>query len=65
MSTQKTDTIATFIGFDPMLKPLGKNAGGGFSFSIEIPESEYENVKELNNPSLKSFNLRVDITPEQ
>lgn len=55
-----TKYTAEFKGYSPTLKPLGANQGGGFVVSFEVPESEWKNVKDINDPSLNE--LEFDIT---
>lgn len=50
---------ATFKAYQPQLKQMSFSQGGGFSLTLEIPESEYENVKELLDPALKEQELTV------
>jgi hypothetical protein len=40
-----------FKGYNPQLKPLGLHKGGGFTVSFEVPETEWVNIKDLNNPT--------------
>lgn len=39
-----------FIGYNPTLVPLGGSQGGGFKLTILLSESEWEKIKEINNP---------------
>jgi hypothetical protein len=63
--TTKKENKYVFIAYEPMLKPLGKSLGGGFRLTLEIPESEYPQIKDLNDPSLKNYTLVVEITKQE
>lgn len=49
----------TFLLFNPEIKQ--DKRGGGFIFSAEVPESEWENIRDVNNPDNmnKAFMLRL------
>ena len=57
----KDKIISKFIAYDPMLKPLSRNTGGGFRFSVEVTEDQYEQIKDLNDPLLKNSTLLIEI----
>lgn len=57
----KKKKIADFQAFEPIVKPMGRASGGGFRLQVEIPETEFEKIKELNDPRLKNNILRVKI----
>lgn len=50
-----------FEAFEPMLRPLPANQGGGFRLTIDISEDQYDLIKELLNPALKNTSLKVEI----
>lgn len=60
METSKR-SIIQFIGYNPVIKPLGARSGGGFIFSIEVNEDEYQNIKDINDPLNKNtpFNITL------
>ena len=53
-----------FTAYDPLLRPLPGNQGGGFRLTIDISEDQYDSIKELLNPDLKNTNLIINITSE-
>jgi hypothetical protein len=50
-----------FIAYEPMLRPLPSTQGGGFRLSLDISEDQFESIKTLFNPNLKSSPLEVTI----
>jgi len=60
----KNKPLSRFVAYEPMLRPLGKSTGGGFRLTLEIPESEYQQIKDLNDPSLQNTTLIVEISRE-
>lgn len=50
-----------FLAYQPLLKPTGISQGGGFTLQLDIPESEYESIKELLNPALKEYEFIIKI----
>jgi len=46
----------TFRAYSPSVK---QGTGGGFSLALDIPETEWESIKELNNPALQKYEFSV------
>lgn len=59
--TEKDEIV--FEAYEPLLKPLGMNQGGGFRLQVDISESDYKNIIRLLDPKLKNTTLLVKITP--
>lgn len=53
------NVLATFIGYDCEVKKHGSAKGGGYLFTIECSDSEWEQLKEINSPSLSNRLVRV------
>jgi hypothetical protein len=43
------------------LKPQGGFQGGGFQLTLDIPETEWQQIKELNDPQLNSYEFVVKL----
>lgn len=56
--------FTVFLAYNPKIKPLGENTGGGFSFSMSVPEDQWEAIKELNDPALKGESFQVVLVKE-
>lgn len=50
-----------FLAYFPELKPNSRNQGGGFQLTWDIPEVEYEKIKELLDPNLKSYEFTIKV----
>jgi len=61
IGSKKQDFSCVFVAYQPQLKPQGGNKGGGYKLELSLSESEWEQVKELNNPSLQAMLLTVAI----
>ena len=48
---EETNIITKFIGYDPVVKKQGGASGGGYTFTIECSESEWESLRDVNSPS--------------
>lgn len=48
------DGAYDFICTEPVIKPLPDSRGGGYELVVEIPESEWEKIKEINAPYNKA-----------
>lgn len=54
---QAEDSVTvTFRAYSPSVK---QGTGGGFSLALDIPETEWESIKELNNPALQKYEFSV------
>ena len=51
----------SFTAYQPKLKPLGGNQGGGYRLEMTLSESEWDAVKDINNPKLQSMHFTVAI----
>jgi hypothetical protein len=50
-----------FLAYHPQLKPQGGFQGGGFQLTLDIPETEWQQIKELNDPQLNSYEFVVKL----
>lgn len=50
-----------FTAYDIRLIPLPVTQGGGFRLTMEVPEDQYEQVKDMNDPQLKNTPLEIEI----
>ena len=58
------NVVAKFIAYNPVVKPLSVQSGGGFKLSMDISEDQWEKIKELNNPALKNVSFLVSLVKE-
>ena len=54
-----------FIAFEPMLRQLPSNQGGGFRLTVDVSEDQYELIKDLFDPNLKNTPLEIQIKISQ
>jgi len=47
-----------FLAFTPQMKVLSGAQGGGFQIILDVPESEWEKVADINHPG----NKRLEFT---
>ena len=50
-----------FVGYQPRLKPLGASQGGGFRVSFNVSESDWNSLRDLNDPKLQQMMFQVVI----
>jgi hypothetical protein len=55
------DFECVFVAYQPILKPQGGNKGGGYKLELTLSESEWDAVKDINNPVLQGMVLTVGI----
>lgn len=48
-----------FKGWNPNLKALGQNQGGGFLITIEASENQWHNLQEINDPKNKNKEFEI------
>jgi|WetSurSiteA1Bulk_404760.scaffolds.fasta_scaffold01123_16 hypothetical protein len=59
------DFQCAFVAYQPHLIPLGSSKGGGYKLEILLSDSEWEEVKELNNPRLQAMIFTVAIVGQK
>lgn len=48
-----------FIGYNPVVVPMGGSQGGGFKLTMLLSDSEWENIKEINSPRNQGLVFQV------
>jgi len=51
-----------FSAYNPVIKVLPDTQGGGYKLELEISESEWENIKEINSPVNKGQQFTVTLS---
>ena len=55
------DFQTSFTAYQPKLKPLSSAQGGGYRLELSLSESEWEQVKDINDPKLQGMHFVVGI----
>lgn len=48
-----------FYCYEPQVKPLSSAQGGGFVVTLQVPENQWDSLKELNHPANKQLEFVV------
>lgn len=54
-----------FLAYEPTLKPLSGAQGGGFVVTFQVPESEWDKIKNINDPVNKLVEFTVELKGEK
>ena len=58
-SIDRPDFVTSFTAYQPKLRPMGGNQGGGYKIELSISESEWNKVKDINDPKLQAMHFQV------
>lgn len=62
--TQEINTrTISVIAYSPLVRPLGQSSGGGFRLSLDMSDTEWQAVKDINGAEWQNVPLTVIIRP--
>jgi hypothetical protein len=56
--------VTKFTAFSPKLRQMGANQGGGYKLELELSESEWDAVRDINDPALQKYHFTVILAGE-
>ena len=48
-----------FTAYSPQVKPLGNAQGGGFRVTLDVSETDWDRIKDLNSPTAQQMLFTV------